>query len=497
MQNRPHILKAIFTALWITSFSFFFTSCNSPAATSLSFLTQPTDATPGGTTLGTLNAVQVQVLDQSGNLIKTNIPITLSIQNQPNSSFYVGLLGGTTTVSAVDGVATFSDLTISQIGMGYTLKGSAENLSPAVSNPFNINSSTEGFNSTNGAGFEIAYLGGVGSNFEGFVLVYVDQEPNPIDQTAFDTYSNPGYITNSPRYATFNYAHTIGSPNASPGPMTLYTDPSGYTWGYIAQVQNYNWPFDPADYPSITPPPTSGWQVGQASTEVPAGVVKYTNNNKNQQLLFTALDPDTHQAITRYFVTDEWGNLFILKSANNANNTPSLLAASFAAAILPEGWIKSSATLTQDLFVNPVYGATSNAQFLEFRDSADNAYSQIVWGATGDSIAQQIGAPIPLWSSSAGARVNGTPANDAMYGSAGDDQFYPSTGNDTIDGGGGTNTVFVAGFAAQYTLTNSSNTFTVTGPDGIKTLTHIQYLQCTDQLITLANVCGDCYGGAK
>jgi len=462
-------------------------SCdNSPA--SLSFLTQPANTTPGGTTNSILNpAVQVQILDQSGNLVASNAVVTLSIANQPNSGFYTGLLGGTRSVTAVNGIATFEDLTISQIGNGYTLQASSPNLETAFSNPFNVTPSTEGFNPTNTVGYEIAYIGGIGSNYQGFVLVYVEQEPNPIDQAAFDTYSNPGYITNSPRYAVFNYAYTIGSPSAAPGPMLIYTDPSGYTWGYVAQVQNFNWPFDASDYPNMNPPPVSGWQVGQTTTDAPEGVVKYTNNNKNQQMLYSALDPSTHNPILRYFITDEWGNVYILKSTNDANDTPELIAAAVEAAVLPAGWTKSSAYLIQDFFLNPIYGATSNAQFLEFRDSADNAYTQISWGSAGNSIAQQIGNPMPLWTSSEGARVNGTPGDDNMYGSWGDDQFYPDTGNDSIDGGDGRNGVFLSGQLSQYLITTSGENIVVSGPSGVKTLTQIQYLQCGNRTLDLEN----------
>lgn len=461
-------------------------SCSSQQSpASLIFITQPESATPFGTTNGVLNAIQVQLLDASGNLFTGSATVTISISHQPNSGFYTGLLSGTTTVSAEQGVATFEDLSISQIGNGYTLQASLSGASSALSESFNITASTEGFNPTNRPGFEIAYLGDVGADYQGYVLVYVDQEPNPIDASAFETYTNPGYVQNTPRFATFNFGHTVGSPSSTAGPLTLYSDPFGYTWGYIAQVQNFNWPFDPEDYPDISPTPSSGWEAGQVSTDVPAGVVKYTNNNKDQQLLFTALDPDTQEAILRYFVTDEWGNVYIMKSANNANNNEALITAAFEAAVLPEGWQKSTAYLSQDLFVNPIYGGASNAQFLEFRDSADNAYSQIVWGSSGDSIAQQIGNPMPLWAGAAGARVNGTPGDDSMFGSDGDDQFYPDTGNDTIEGGGGVNGLSLTGSASQYRLSQSGSSTILTGPDGTKTFTQIQYLQYGDRRILL------------
>src|SRR5207247_1915110 len=47
-------------------------------------------------------------------------------------------LGGTTTVAAVNGVATFGDLTVSQTGTGYWLTASATGLARAASSAFDV-----------------------------------------------------------------------------------------------------------------------------------------------------------------------------------------------------------------------------------------------------------------------------------------------------------------------------------------------------------------------
>jgi hypothetical protein len=49
-----------------------------------------------------------------------------------------GTLSGTKTVVAVNGVATFSDLSIDQLGNRYTLTVSGPGLTSAESEPFNI-----------------------------------------------------------------------------------------------------------------------------------------------------------------------------------------------------------------------------------------------------------------------------------------------------------------------------------------------------------------------
>lgn len=80
-------------------------------------------------------AVQVTIRDTFGNVVSsaTN-SITLAIGNNPSG----GTMSGTTTVAAVNGVATFSNLSINVIGSGYTLSASAGTLSGATSSAFNV-----------------------------------------------------------------------------------------------------------------------------------------------------------------------------------------------------------------------------------------------------------------------------------------------------------------------------------------------------------------------
>ena len=49
-----------------------------------------------------------------------------------------GTLSGTKTVTVVNGVATFSDLSIDQLGNGYTLVVSGPTVTGSESAPFNI-----------------------------------------------------------------------------------------------------------------------------------------------------------------------------------------------------------------------------------------------------------------------------------------------------------------------------------------------------------------------
>jgi hypothetical protein len=85
-------------------------------------------------------AIQVTVLDAMGNTATTvNGPVTIAI-GRNGGMFMAGVLRGTKTVHAVDGVATFSDLSIDQPGTGYTLVASGTNLTATESVRFNVGS---------------------------------------------------------------------------------------------------------------------------------------------------------------------------------------------------------------------------------------------------------------------------------------------------------------------------------------------------------------------
>lgn len=500
--NKSSVTQFLLAAFLAIS-TLFISGCNNgsnssnQASPKLIFLTQPSsNSTPTGTQNPISPAIQVEVLNSSGSLdTSANIPISLSIESQPNNGIYTAMLSGTTTVNTINGIATFTDISLTEPGNGYILAASSTNIQSALSSSFNVTSSisiaeTAGFEPTgNHTGYEIAYVGGLGSNYTGYVYVYIDYGNNPITtQNEFDNFSCPGWIKNTPRNAFFDYSLTLGSPLSADGPLVEYTDCQNHTWGYIVQNQSYNWPFNATDYPA--PEPQSGWEAGQVGSYVPPGVVTYSSINKNQSYLYTARDIN-NKPILRFFITDQWGNVYIMKSSNAANTTPEQINASFESAVLPYGWTKSTAYLKQDLYINPAYnnfGESSypGALFTDFRDNSNNAYAMVYWGPSGNSIAQQIGKPMPIAIFPLGGRLNGTPLDDLIYGSFGDDQIYPFTGNDIIDGGAGKNGVFFQGNSNLFNISTSGVTTTVIGAGGMKTLTNIQYLQFDDIKIEIA-----------
>src|SRR5213078_4290574 len=101
-------------------------------ATQLAFIVQPSNTVAGAA----INpAVQVTALDPAGNPVPSFTgTVTVALGANPGGA----TLGGTTTVAAVNGVASFSPLTLDKTGTGYVLTATATGLTPATSSGFTI-----------------------------------------------------------------------------------------------------------------------------------------------------------------------------------------------------------------------------------------------------------------------------------------------------------------------------------------------------------------------
>jgi hypothetical protein len=76
--------------------------------------------------------------------------------------------------------------------------------------------------------------------------------------------------------------------------------------------------------------------------------------------------------------------------------------------------------------------------------------------------------------------------NDSLTGGAGNDRFIGGAGNDTIVGGAGSDHAVYSGTKSQYALTQGSDgTWTVSGTDGADRLSGVEYLDFSDQTVTL------------
>jgi len=82
--------------------------------------------------------VKAKVIDAQGNTVTTFTgQVTIAIANN-GGLLLPGTLSGTKTVTPVNGIATFSNLSIDQKGDGYTLRVTSGGLTPATSASFNI-----------------------------------------------------------------------------------------------------------------------------------------------------------------------------------------------------------------------------------------------------------------------------------------------------------------------------------------------------------------------
>lgn len=106
-----------------------------PAASAvrLAFAQAPAGSNSAGSPLLTQPRVEIQ--DSQGNRVTSAaVSITLSLGANPGS----GSLSGTVTVDAIDGLASFSGLSINKAGNGYTLRASASGLTSATSPSFQV-----------------------------------------------------------------------------------------------------------------------------------------------------------------------------------------------------------------------------------------------------------------------------------------------------------------------------------------------------------------------
>ena len=105
-------------------------------ATKVVYSQQPTTVV-AGTAISP--AVTVTVQDAGGNTVtSSNALISLAIGTNPGG----GTLAGTVSLNAINGVATFTNVSINKSGTGYTLVASSSGLTSATSSTFNVTAGT-------------------------------------------------------------------------------------------------------------------------------------------------------------------------------------------------------------------------------------------------------------------------------------------------------------------------------------------------------------------
>lgn len=108
----------------------------------LAFSTQPTN-TLINNTINAGSGVALSALDVNDEIVSSfSESIILSLSNDPSSGSVT--LAGTLSRAAIDGIATFDDISLDVLGEGYTLQAASTGLSSVISSGFDIQNSGPG-----------------------------------------------------------------------------------------------------------------------------------------------------------------------------------------------------------------------------------------------------------------------------------------------------------------------------------------------------------------
>ena len=170
----------------------------------LAFTTEPSDVAAGA---AITPAIQVTVQDAQGQRVTTATnPVTLSLSTNPGGA----TLGGVLTTNAVNGVATFSNVTLNRAGSGYVLRAASTGLTGATSTAFDV---TSGGASTLTAANTVPATSTVGSTVSPAPSVKVtDAGGNPVSGvTVTFTTVGGGSVTGATQTTNAQGVATVGS----------------------------------------------------------------------------------------------------------------------------------------------------------------------------------------------------------------------------------------------------------------------------------------------
>jgi streptogramin lyase len=133
-DNKAETLTLQFSCGGLTSSPSSAIVVSPAAATQLVITQQP----PANVVVNTGFGLVVAVEDAYGNVVPSaSYSVSVALANNPTGA----RLSGTTKVTASQGLATFTGLSLNKVGTGYTLQVSSKGLTSATTNPFNVVSS--------------------------------------------------------------------------------------------------------------------------------------------------------------------------------------------------------------------------------------------------------------------------------------------------------------------------------------------------------------------
>jgi hypothetical protein len=255
----------------------------------LSFSVQPVT-----TTAGTSFGVTVLAQDVNGNTVpaftapaynNAQVDLTLNAGNGAT-------LGGTTMVSAVNGVATFTGLSITRAGTGYTITAAATGLTSATSNSFNIVAGPAAAIAINAGDNQTATEGSTLGVTTGTVVPSV---------LVSDGYGNP-VAGAGVTFVVASGAGSVGSPAAS-------TNASGIastSWTIVAGTNTLN-----ASITALGPlPMVSFTATGTSSTKILVSCpVSPGNGDELSHAFYVAKLGKTIKQVTLYLASNDPANI--------------------------------------------------------------------------------------------------------------------------------------------------------------------------------------------
>ena len=237
------------------------------APAQLAFLVQPAN-----TAINTAIApsVQVAIEDAAGHIVGTaSNSVTLALSPNPGSA----TLSGTVTASAVNGIATFSNLSLNVVGTGYGFTAASNGLTPASSTTFNITQPVITVTLPN-------TLVGIGSTLPGsFTLGQAAPSGGLTVNLASNATSD---VTISPATVTVAQGATSGSftyTGVAVGTASLSASATGYVTG-SASVTGTETYISLGTLPTIAPNQTSSLALSLGQNAGSNGVtVTFTSSN--------------------------------------------------------------------------------------------------------------------------------------------------------------------------------------------------------------------------
>jgi hypothetical protein len=191
--------------------------------------------------------------------------------------------------------------------------------------------------------------------------------------------------------------------------------------------------------------------------------------------------------LDRYFVTDQWGNEYVMHASGKLDQSD--VPQAYADAVLPPGWTKFTRHLDEDLILNPAEGSDGTYHYLVWRDSADNTYHQTRWSGDGSLAAQVEG--MPIWGGQSDDFIAGDAGgvwDDLIHGAGGDDTIAPGRGNDEVWGDAGIDTIVLSGNRRDYSLVASSADLTnlvIANDVDTKTIYFAEFLSFDDGTVSV------------